>query len=48
MAFAQQLATGHAPKRVCDRDIYRCKDEGANDFCYVGAAGLDNEQWSVC
>ena len=53
-AFAGYLATGKHPVRGMVRnttgdsafnEIYRCKGGGDNDYCYIAASELDNNQW---
>ena len=45
MAFASYLASGKPPERRGDRDLYRCQGGGPNDYCFVPASEIENEQW---
>lgn len=45
IGFAKHLASGKPPERLGNRNLYRCKGGGPNDYCAVNISATDNEQW---
>jgi formyl-CoA transferase len=54
IAFASYLSSGKPPERHGNRsligmnvpdEIYRCAGDGPNEYCFIRASGVDNEQW---
>jgi formyl-CoA transferase len=44
-AFARYAASGQPPLRDQTRGVYRCKGDGANDYCYIETHRMDNDTW---
>jgi len=45
IAFANYLSTGKPPERHSSRDLYECKGVGPNNYCFVSALEISEDQW---
>src|SRR5262249_12258363 len=44
-AFAAGLASGRPAQRTGDRNVYRCKGGGPNDYCVIDISEINDDQW---
>jgi len=43
--FAKYLASGRSPDRLGGCNLYRCKGDGPNDYCFIATSEVGDEQW---